>query len=259
MRLGFLILLLTLFSIFVLAPRTSASNVRACQYQSTQARVRHDLTDSWEKTITVNCKDSFTVGSFHNNSTRFADDTLLYLTGPSNFAKYYRNGDSIKLRTEGEYYLNVSTHNQTGNACEEQAKVIIDCNAPRPTPTPNPTSTPRPNRPANANPNSVDSCVYRSTQARVQSDEDSPWEFSTTIQCGESLNVGSFHDKEDEFATDTTIEVKGPRPYYYLLGEFENGEQVQFDNPGIYKVQVTTEGSNYIRCKDEATVKVKCE
>lgn len=115
----------------------------ACRYGSTQARVQKDITDPWKPTMTVNCGSAsfvnFNVGSFHNETGQFANDTRLLVTGPNKFSKTFTNGQAVTATISGTYRLTVTTPGQSGGGCTQQASAtVINCPTPTPTPTPGP-------------------------------------------------------------------------------------------------------------------------
>ncbi len=123
---------------------TGGGEEPSCSYSSTQARVQRDITDPWKPSLTICLGESFRVGSFHNATGQFANDTKLKVQGPS-FSNSYSNGWTIRPPRIGTYTLYVTTNSQSGSACEETATVIVrDCATPTPTVIPNPTPTPTP-------------------------------------------------------------------------------------------------------------------
>lgn len=221
----------------VIVRRVSAT----CSYSSTQARVQKNTSDPWKSSVDVLCGESFNVGSFHNETGQFATDTTLKVDGP-NFTGFFSNGQSIKAYDAGNYTLTVTTNNQSGSACTQQATVRVTC----PTPTNTPTPTPTPTQQAG--------CSYSSTQARVQKDINDPWKSYVEVSCFESFNVGSFHNQTGQFAGDTDIHVRGP----FIDWHFNNADRIPVAFPGFYDVTVTTNNQSGATCTDTAYVKVYC-
>lgn len=210
----------------------------SCTYNSTQARVQKDITDPWKQHIAVGCGRSFNVGSFHDDTGQFAGDTRLRVTGPGHDT-FYRNGDTVRVTNNGRYTLSVHTNNQRGDACRQQATVDVTC---APTPTATPTPAPQ-------------DCPYSSTQSRVQKTVNQPWQQELVIACGETFNVGSFHDHTGQFAGDTTIHVTGPYGFSYTPN---NADTVRIVWPGAYTVRVVTPGHHGPTCMDESRVTAVC-
>lgn len=223
----------------------SSGEVKAqnsCTHESTQARVQNNISTPWSSEINVGCDRKFNVGSFHNNSGQFANDTWLYVYGPGNFGAYFKNGQTVEVSQNGTYYLNVTTGENTSRKCSDSAVVNVVC----------PASTPTPQH--------TNACPYGSTQARVQRNIDDPWKQQMDLSCGDKFNVGSFHDGTGQFATDTKLRVEGPRVLFVtrLNHDFSNGQSIRAWFPGKYTLFVTTEGKRGSACEQKATVNVTC-
>jgi hypothetical protein len=96
-----------------------------CQYGSTQARVQKNINDPWVQEKTINLGEGFNVGSFHDHTGQFANDTVLRVDGPDGFFSNYHNGDMVRPTRSGSYELSVTTVGKEGGACEEKAKVNV--------------------------------------------------------------------------------------------------------------------------------------
>jgi hypothetical protein len=96
-----------------------------CQYGSTQARVQKDTSDPWSQEKTINLWEGFNVGSFHNQSSQFANDTVLRVDGPDGFFSNYHNGDTVHPSKVGRYVLSVMTVGTEGEGCSEKANVNV--------------------------------------------------------------------------------------------------------------------------------------
>jgi hypothetical protein len=105
----------------------------------------------------------------------------------------------------------------------------------------------------NSNQASGGNCSYGSTQARVHPNITIPWTQTLTIACGQSFEIGGFHDGTGQFATDVTLKVTGPNGFTFTGG---NGAKVTTPNvAGIYTLTVTTNGcGNSANLTDTATV-----
>lgn len=231
-----------LLALLAVTVRPDIVQAAACTYGSTQARVQNSITVPWAQTITVGCEKTFNVGSFHNATGQFADDTALQMTGPGNFNTYFRNGDTVRVHEPGTYTLRVTTNNQDGPACTETATIQVNCQQPAPPP---PTPTPVP----------AGTCQYRDTQARVQNSLATPWSQAIHVGCEKTFNVGSFHNGTGQFAGDTTAVVSGPGGFYRTV---RNGETVTAQENGIYVLHVSTNGQTGFGCSETATISVQC-
>ncbi len=213
-----------------------------CAYGSTQARVQNNLQSPWAPNIAVGCERIFNVGSFHNGTGQFSNDTTLYVSGPG-IGGYYANGQTVQIPsyvTQGNYSLNVTTTNQSGHACSEQANVSFTCQ-PQPTATP----TPFPNG----------QCSYQSTESRVRLDSSQPWVKSLNLTCNQSFEIGTFHNNSQQFASDTTMLISDP----YGFGKTgANGQHIHAFFPGQYLIASATPGQNGPQCADISTVNVSC-
>lgn len=218
-----------------------------CSYSSTQARVQKSINDPWTQNLELGCNAQFRVGSFHNGSGQFATDTAITMTAPSGAVSTLSNATSIAATQNGTYTIKVATNNQSGPACTETATVKINCQPPSPTPPP--TGGP--------------ACQYSSTQARVQTDINSPWQESLTLGCFNQFNVGSFHNGSGQFATDTKLSVTGQVRLpligsFRLTREFKNSDTVRPIFPGTYTLNVTTNNQSTQACQAAAQVQVNC-
>lgn len=98
-------------------------NPPSCSWTSTQARVQRP-DRPWRQSLNLTCGESFNVGSFHNDTGEFANDTRLRITGPGGLNVNRSNGQSITTSQPGTYTLLVTTNNQSGANCEDVATVI---------------------------------------------------------------------------------------------------------------------------------------
>lgn len=247
MKLKLLLIALALFGAFGLFFFSEPENTVAenqCRYRDTQARVQNNINVPWQQHITVGCEATFNVGSFHDGTGQFANDTSLEVVGPYPFRAFFQNGQRVQVPYSGRYTLHVTTNGQTGSQCYQAATVIVNCPSlptggfsqqPQPTPT--------------------SSCNYSSTQARVQTDIEHDWKSSIDIKCGEKFNVGSFHNATGQFANDTSIRVTGPQG---LNHTFRNADRLRALYPGTYQVHVTTNNQSGGACEEKATVNVSC-
>jgi len=102
-----------------------------CQYQSTQSRVQKHQNEPWVKHLHLACNETFTIGSFHNNSGQFAHDTTILVTDPFGFgAANLKNGQRIRAFFPGQYMITAATLSQSGPACADIAFVQVSCSAP---------------------------------------------------------------------------------------------------------------------------------
>src|SRR5688572_28359152 len=109
MKLKLLLIGLSLFSalgLFFFSEQESATAEVQCKYRDTQARVQNNINTPWSTNITVGCERSFNVGSFHDGTGQFANDTVLHLTGPG-MNQFYSNGNTISVLNNGTYTLEV--------------------------------------------------------------------------------------------------------------------------------------------------------
>lgn len=251
-RIGFVVFSLIFLSIGVMVYRkaTTTSAAVECRYGSTQARVQRDLQDPWKPEITITHGESFNVGSFHDGTGQFAQDTLLQVQGPG-MLQNFQNGNTVKPPHTGTYILYVATHDQYGSGCTEQARVIVKAKS-KPTPTVKPTAPPT-LRPTPL-PTPDQSCPYGSTQARVQHSIDHDWQQVIGIWRGGSFNVGSFHDQTGRFANDTKLVVSEHQGNFRQ--EYRNGERVSPPGTGWYQLKVSTPGKTGDACQQSAWVYV---
>lgn len=245
----------------------------SCPYGSTQARVQQSITHDWTQQLTLQCQDSFRVGSFHDHTGAFANDTTLKVTHPNGVVDklvwWKGNGETISADQNGIYTLQVTTIGWDGEACEQTATVVRNCDGvlPNPTiiplptivpgPTPTPPSTPSPTP-------EPTQCQFGSTQARVQEDSKHDWRSSLQLNCGESFRVGGFHDNTGQFSNQVNLEVRATFDLP-LTGEItyakavKNGDTIRsFVYPAEYVLQVTTPGQSGLACSDSAKVTVSC-
>lgn len=246
--------LVTASFLFVFFAQTTFA--QSCNYGSTQARVQNNINTPWSQTIQVGCDRGFNVGSFHNGTGQFANDTKINIVGPNgaggDINTQVSNGQRVFVPSTGTYFVFVSTNGNYSGGCYDVATVNVVCN-----PAPQPPSTPKPqptNKPSG-------SCSYGSTQARVQKDTNDAWKKDMTLNCGERFNVGSFHDNSGQFAGDTKLRVTGPSVFFGLMKlnhDFSNGQSIKATFPGTYRLKVTTNGQSGSACGEVATVKVSC-
>lgn len=105
-------------------------------------------------------------------------------------------------------------------------------------------------------------CQYASTQARIQKEDlpfptspsTHPWKQSINIQLGNDkyFNVGSFHNNNGQFATDTRLRLIGPNTDI----RFSNGNTYLPQFPGDYTLYVTTIDRYGAACEDRAYITV---
>lgn len=109
-----------------------------CPYSSTEVKVRELNSLSWASSLSLQEDGSFFIGSFHNNSTNFATDTRLEVTGPNTFhfacdtnvQGTICNNYLVSGVAAGTYTLIVKTFNKssgfyTENACNGTASVVV--------------------------------------------------------------------------------------------------------------------------------------
>ncbi len=227
------ILTAILLALAIFFPNFKAAKAQqACVYRDTQARVQANIQDPWKPSVSIGCDRSFNVGSFHNGTGQFSDDTTLRVTGPNGYNQTFRNGDTVRVSDSGTYTLSVTTNNQSGNGCQEQATAVVSCTPPAPAP----------------------SCSWGSTQARVQTNINDPWKSSVTVGCDRSFNIGSFHNGTGQFAGDTTLWITGPG----ISQPFRNGDTVRTSFDGTYTLSVTTNGQSGPACSEQAQTTVSC-
>ncbi|MFQ5492807.1 MAG: hypothetical protein ACE5DX_01455 [Candidatus Dojkabacteria bacterium] len=162
-----------------------------------------------------------------------------FYAGPGNWRPCECNITQCENNCRAQYANSAPGHytrTEICSGCKQEFTCGCDIAA---TPTPTPTDTPV-------------ECPYSSTQARVQQNASSPWAGSINIVCGESFNVGSFHNGTGQFAGDTTIRVFSPNGSTITLG---NGQSYTTSNswPGLYRVEVTTNGYNHPNCEGTAS------
>lgn len=113
----------------------------------------------------------------------------------------------------------------------------------------------------------VGKCTYGSTQARLQKDLSDPWTNSKTINAGDKIRVGGFHNNTGLLAPDVKLNVVGqkscsPDTNVCTQASFNptNGDFITPPViPGTYTLTVTTQGQIGSACQDTATFQVqKC-
>lgn len=109
------------------ATPTPPAPPQACRYGSTQARIQRNEQQAWVSSLGVGCGDTFRVGSFHDGSGQFATDTRLEVKGPFGMNATFTNAGTIRALLPGWYILSVTTHGQSGTACQESAFVFASC------------------------------------------------------------------------------------------------------------------------------------
>ncbi|MGI5841173.1 MAG: hypothetical protein ACOX6N_03090 [Patescibacteria group bacterium] len=228
---------LVIFAVMVVASTflLMAGSVQAgdrCIYRDTQARVQKNISDPWKKEMSLNRGEYFNVGSFHNGTGQFANDTWIKVSDPGGRIFWASNGESLQTTIPGIYKVEVGTHNQTGLGCFETAWIRV-----------------MPIKSVVRD----DICLYGSTQSRVQQDIFHHWDHYIKINQGGYFNVGSFHNQTGQFAHDTTIEVVGPEGERRFL---KNGNRIKAERSGIYRVIVRTGGQSGSGCMDTSTVEV---
>lgn len=119
---------------------------------------------------------------------------------------------------------------------------------PTSTPTPIPTPTPTPTPP----PIGGIVCPYNSTQARVQKDLNDPWDRFKTINSGQQIRVGGFHDGTGLLAGDVRLNVTGPQNSTNI----GNGSFITPASVGDYILHVTTILQTGTNCEDRAFFQV---
>lgn len=248
-----------------------ANAMENCKYSSTQARIQQSIHHDWTQSLQLGCQQSFRIGSFHDHTGKFANDTTLTVTQPSGAMEKYvwwkGNGRTIPATQNGTYTLKVTSIGQSGAACEETATVTRNCDGtvPEPTILPPPIIVPGPQPTPSATPvPQPGQCQYSSTQARVQKDIKHDWQRSLSLNCGESFRVGGFHNGTGQFSNNVRLAVVA-RFDIPLAGEvtyqkqFSNGATVRtFVYPATYTLHVTTPNQGGAACQDTATVAVTC-
>lgn len=199
-----------------------------CNYSSTQARWQVNTSDPWDSSKTITLGQSANVGSFHDTTGQFASDTTLTITGPGNNTTR-TNGQSFQPSQAGTYTLTVTTNGQSGAACTDTATLIVNQVTPQ--------------------------CTWDSTQARVQRDLNDPWASSRTINLGDQIRVGGFHNGTGLFADPGTVSlnVAGPQSFSNL----SNGQFITPDAAGTFTLRVTTPNQSGPNCEDSATFQVQ--
>ncbi len=113
----------------------------------------------------------------------------------------------------------------------------------------------------------ISGCAYGSTQARVQKNLQDPWASSKTINLGEQIRVGGFHNETGLLANDVNLNVAGPKvcplastgSCTQATMNPANGAFINLSTPGTYTLTVTTPGQFGPACQDTATFQVqKC-
>lgn len=97
-----------------------------CQYGSTQARVQQDIQHPWAQYIITTQSQGFNVGGFHNGTGQFAHDTQIQVYGSGFSGLISYNGTRILPPGTGWYLVRVSTYNQSGRDCQEDAWVWVN-------------------------------------------------------------------------------------------------------------------------------------
>jgi uncharacterized repeat protein (TIGR01451 family) len=94
-----------------------------CPYTSTQARVQASVNSSWVKNLEVDCGSNFIVGSFHNATGAFANDTQIRIFNPGSGSVNARLGNGAQYQTsrEGRYRVLAVTKNKSGGYYSEAA------------------------------------------------------------------------------------------------------------------------------------------
>lgn len=219
---------LIIFTCTFLNPTPAAAQT-ACQYNSTQARVQKDINDPWKSRLSAHCGETFNVGSFHNNTGQFATDTKIEIKGrvynQDSVSIEATNGQTITLPqyAYGTYTVKVTTPGQSGRACRASATVRVTCDRPP-------------------------SCMYDSTQARVQATTNDPWVQKLSLLNTGTFNIGSFHNNTGQFAEDTKLVVYGPRG----SKTYTNGATVEANKSGLYTLSVSTSNQSGANCKAKA-------
>lgn len=217
-----------------------------CPYFSTQARVQNSITVPWQQTISVSCDRVFTVGSFHNATGQFVTDTSLLVVGPG-INGYYANGHQVKIPdtiSTGNYSVYVNTNGKTGASCSEQAIVSFSCVGQQALPTMPTVVVPG-------------QCPYISTEAKVQRIGQTNWEQRITLGCSESFAVGSFHNGQGTFATDTALVVTDPKGF--TKTGITNGQKIRAFFPGLYTISTVTLNQTGPSCQNQTTVTATCQ
>lgn len=260
------------FNFLTQANSSSSQRPQTCAYSSTQARVKRIGHHPWEQHLNLSCGESFEVGGFHDQTGQYANDVTIQVTGPDFNQSNYRNGDKFTFHVPGQYQVIVTTNSQPSHqygACWDRATVTVSC--PRPTPTPSPTATPKPT----STPGDQQSCEHQSTQVRVKREGfTNSWQEDLVIQScrRETIELGSFHNGTDQYATDTEIIVWDAGVPNHLLDQFgdffkqrlTNGDKYIVMPFRTYIVKAKTRNSwgktNLGEaCKDETTVQVRCD
>ncbi len=81
----------------------------SCPYSSTQVRVHQTSTDPWMEDLNLICGQQFIVGSFHDNTGQFANDTDIQVVGPNINITGAPNGAIFQTQAQGTYTIYVKT------------------------------------------------------------------------------------------------------------------------------------------------------
>ncbi len=105
-----------------------------CPYESTQARVHQNTQSPWQENLQLICGQQFIVGSFHDNTGRFANDTEIRVVGPNMNFNNAPNGAVFQTEDPGTYTIYVRTRIPgssdfyTESACNAQTTVVCSTN-----------------------------------------------------------------------------------------------------------------------------------
>jgi hypothetical protein len=108
-------------TINVVEPTTNTE----CRYGSTEARVQRNIHQPWGQTVFTTVSEGFNVGSFHNQTGQFAGDTEIRIFGNGFNGTPSVNGARVMVPSTGWYRVHVSTKNQFGPACEQDAWAFV--------------------------------------------------------------------------------------------------------------------------------------
>lgn len=108
-------------------PVTTPANAYTsnCAFNSTQARVQEDVNHAWNNSVNINQGGWFNVGSFHNGTGQFTNNSMMTVYGPTGYMGTFNNGERIWAKDPGTYTVYVWTPNQSGAACQDQATVHV--------------------------------------------------------------------------------------------------------------------------------------
>ncbi len=105
--------------------KVKVTEVASCRYGSTQARVQKNIREPWAQYVSTTKQEGFNVGSFHDSTGQFAKDTKIQIYGGGFNGTLSSNGAVVLTQQSGWYRVHVSTNNQSGAGCEQDAWVWV--------------------------------------------------------------------------------------------------------------------------------------